>query len=243
MHFSGVHALSGVSLEINEGEIFSLIGPNGSGKSTLFNCINRFCVPRSGKIYFNNIELTQLAPHDINSIGISRTFQNLQNIPYMSLLDNVMLGMHTRITTKDMVRRWYQRKERYREEAMALEIMDFLGIANFESKYLSGQPYGIQKLVEIARALVSNPKLILLDEPAAGMNDQETLEVARIVTEIRDKLGITVLAVEHDMKFVMDISNRVGVLDSGKIITIGSPREVKKDPKVLEAYLGEGFDA
>lgn len=243
MHFSGVKALDHVSLAVREGEIFSLIGPNGSGKSTLFNCINRFCKPQTGNIFYNGIDLLSLKPHEIALCGISRTFQNLQNIPYMTLLNNVLLGAHQRISTKDTCKRWLSRIEREREDAFALEVMDFLGIANFESKYLSGQPYGIQKLVEIARALISKPKLILLDEPAAGMNEQESLEIAKIISEIRDVLGITVLVVEHDMNLVMNISDRVCVLDSGKILALGTPGEIKSNPEVINVYLGENVHA
>ena len=161
----------------------------------------------------------------------------------MTVLDNVLLGAHSRIDNHFTLNRWLFKGYREKEEAMALEIMEFLGIANYESKYMSGQPYGIQKLVEIARALIPKPKMILMDEPAAGMNDQETFEIARIISEIRDKLGITVLVVEHDMNLVMSISDRIGVLDTGKIVTIGKPEEVKNHPEVLKAYLGEGFDA
>ena len=239
MHFSGVHALDDVSFKVNKGEIFSLIGPNGSGKSTLFNCINGFCEPQKGDIKFNDIDLINSKPHEIVKHGISRTFQNLQNIPFMTLLDNILLGAHKRLTVRDTFNRWISRKEREREEALALEVMDFLGIANFEKKYLTGQPYGIQKLVEIARALICKPKLILMDEPAAGMNDQETLEIAKIISEIRDVLGITVLVVEHDMNLVMSISDRICVLDSGKILAMGIPEEVKNHPEVIKVFLGD----
>ena len=239
MNFSGVRALDDVSFNVNEGEIFSLIGPNGSGKSTLFNCINGFCIPQKGDIVYNDIDLLNSNPHQIVKHGISRTFQNLQNVPYMTLLDNVLLGAHHRLTVRDTFNRWISQKEREREEALALEIMDFLGIANFENKYLTGQPYGIQKLVEIARALICKPKLILMDEPAAGMNDQETLEIAKIISEIRDVLGITVLVVEHDMNLVMSISDRICVLDSGKILAMGIPEEVKNHPEVIKVFLGD----
>ncbi|MBT3478364.1 MAG: ABC transporter ATP-binding protein [Candidatus Marinimicrobia bacterium] len=243
MRFSGVVALKGVSLAVEDGEIFSLIGPNGSGKSTLFNCINGFNRPQEGGISYNGANLLKTASHNVIEAGISRTFQNIQNVPFMTVLDNVLLGAHSRIDNHFTLNRWLFKGYREKEEAMALEIMEFLGIANYESKYMSGQPYGIQKLVEIARALIPKPKMILMDEPAAGMNDQETFEIARIISEIRDKLGITVLVVEHDMNLVMSISDRIGVLDTGKIVTIGKPEEVKNHPEVLKAYLGEGFDA
>ena len=243
MHFSGVRALDDVSFRVKEGEIFSLIGANGSGKSTLFNCINRYCVPQDGSINYNELSLLDLPPHSIVELGIARTFQNLQNVPYMTLLDNILLGAHKQLSTADTIKRWISRKEREREEFMALEVMSFLGIDNYEAKYLSGQPYAIQKLVEIARALISKPKLILLDEPAAGMNEQETLEISKIILEIRDVLGITVLLVEHDMNLVMKISDRICVLESGKIIALGDPKEVKENPDVIRSYLGEDVNA
>ena len=205
-----------ITIQLDRSKSTLIVGQNGSGKSTLFNCINGFCKPQQGSMIYNNINLKSIKPHEIVKKGISRTFQNLQNVPYMTLLENVLLGAHRRLTVQDTINRWLSQKEREREESLALEIMDFLGIANFEKKYLSGQPYGIQKLAEIARALICKPKLILMDEPAAGMNDQETLEIAKIITEIRDILGITVLVVEHDMNLVMSISDRICVLDSGK---------------------------
>ncbi len=243
MRFAGVKALDGASLSVEEGEIFSLVGPNGSGKSTLFNCISGLTRPQGGSLHFGDLDLLSLAPHGIVGAGIARTFQNLQILPYMTVLDNVLLGAHHRIGLGDTLRRCCSPWQRAREEAMALEVLDFLGIVNFEGRYLGGQPYGIHKLVEIARALVAKPRLILLDEPAAGMNEQETLEIAKIITEIREDLGITAVVVEHDMRLVMEISDRVGVLDSGRLITVGRPEEVRQHPEVIRSFLGEAADA
>jgi len=243
MQFSGVVALDDVSFDVKEGEIFSLIGPNGSGKSTLFNCINGFNRPQQGSIEFNGIDLLKKKPHEVMKEGISRTFQNVQNVPFMTVLDNILLGAHCRINNFATLKRWVSRGQRLKEEAMGLEILDFLGIANYEQKYMTGQPYGIQKLTEIARALVGKPKLILMDEPAAGMNDQETFEIGKIISEIREDLGMTVLVVEHDMNLVMSISDRICVLDSGKVLALGEPEDVKKHPEVIKAFLGDSADA
>lgn len=243
VHFSGVVALDDVSVTVRDGSIFSLVGPNGSGKTTFFNCINGFVKPRQGKITFNHKNLLNCSSDKIINTGVARTFQNLENIPYMTVLDNVLLGNHSNISNSDTIQRWLSRGQREVEESVALDVLAFLGLANYERKYLSGQPYAIQKLVEIARALVSQPKIILIDEPAAGMNDQESMEMAKIITEIRDDLGITVLLVEHDMNLVMAVSDWICVLDSGQVLAQGSPAEIKSHPEVVKAFLGAGAHA
>lgn len=243
VYFSGVVALDDVSLTVPSGSIYSLVGANGSGKTTFFNCVNGFVKPRRGNIFFNDSNLLDRSPHEIIHAGISRTFQNLENIPYMTVLENVLLGNHTRISAEGTFQRWVSRKQREKEESDALKMLSFLGLANYEQKYLTGQPYAIQKLVEIARALVCRPQLIMIDEPAAGMNDQESMEMAKIITEIRDELGITVLLVEHDMNLVMGVSDRICVLDSGRVLAEGTPDEIKTHPEVVKAFIGEGADA
>ncbi len=172
MRFSGVVALNDVSLNVNRGEIFSLIGPNGSGKSTLFNCINGFNRPQKGGISYNGSDLCKTASHDVINTGISRTFQNIQNVPYMTVLDNVLLGAHSRIDAKFTLNRWIVKSYREKEDALALEIMDFFVSINYESKYMSGEPYGIHMLLEISSAVVHKPQSILMDEHVAVMNDQ-----------------------------------------------------------------------
>lgn len=241
VHFEGVVALNGFSLAVNDGEILGIIGPNGSGKTTFFNTISGFVKPDKGHISFNRREITHVSPHVIAELGIARTFQNLELFPYMTVLQNVMVGNHSHVTTKDALKNIYSRDERQRQEFQALEVLDFLGISGFEHSRPAGLPFGIQKLVELARALVMQPKLLLLDEPAAGLNEQETMEMGRIIKDIRDDLKITVLVVEHDMSLVMSISDRVVVLTSGETLTEGTPEEVKVNRDVVEVFLGSTY--
>lgn len=242
VHFEGLVALNDFSLSVDRGEIVALIGPNGSGKTTFFNTISRFVSPERGLITFGGQDITYFSAHQVSELGIARTFQNLELFPYLTVLENVLVGTHGRVSLGQAMKNMVSRAERQRQEFMALEILDFLGISGFEQSSPAGLPFGIQKLVELARALAVKPIFILLDEPAAGMNEQETREIGRIITDIRDELGITVLLVEHDMSLVMDISDRVAVMNSGELLAEGKPEEVKTDLQVLEVFLGAGFE-
>ena len=239
--FGGLKALDGVSLEINPGDIFALIGPNGAGKSTLFNCINGFHKPRKGSILFKGKELTRMSPHRISGMGIARTFQNVELFEGMTTMDNILAGRHrwirSGVVAHALLGKAHKEERKARDEA--LRILDFLGILSVEEKLVASLPFGIRRLIEIGRALASEPSLLLLDEPAAGMNDLETSEVAKIIMDIRTNLGIPVLLVEHDMNLVMSISDRICVLNSGRKLAEGNPREVRNDANVLEAYLGQ----
>lgn len=242
VHFEGLVALNDFSLSVDRGEIVALIGPNGSGKTTFFNTISRFVSSERGLITFGGQDITYFSAHQVSELGIARTFQNLELFPYLTVLENVLVGTHGRVSLGQAMKNMVSRAERQRQEFMALEILDFLGISGFEQSSPAGLPFGIQKLVELARSLAVKPIFILLDEPAAGMNEQETREIGRIITDIRDELGITVLLVEHDMSLVMDISDRVAVMNSGELLAEGKPEEVKTDLQVLEVFLGAGFE-
>lgn len=219
-----------------------LVGPNGSGKTTFFNTISGFVNPGRGQIFFNGKEITHTPPHEIPRLGIARTFQNLELFPYMTVLQNVMVGAHNHLLARDALKNLFSRNERERQELLALETLDFVGITGFERSRVAGLPFGIQKLVELARALATRPKLLLLDEPSSGMNEQETAEMGRIIGDIREDLGITILVVEHDMSLVMSISDRVTVLTSGEILAEGTPTEVKSNRDVIEAFLGSNSE-
>ncbi len=238
--FGGVHAVEGLSFSIKEGSIHSVIGPNGAGKTTLFNLITGIYQPSTGHIFLGDIQITGKPPHELAQLGMCRTFQNLQICFNMSALDNVMVGMHLHLNQSFLggmlalpaIRR---REKACREEAAAL--MEFAGVGAYVNADADSMPYGALKRLEIARALAAKPRILLLDEPAAGLNHTETAEIDTLIQKVAES-GVTVVLVEHDMKLVMNISDHILVLDYGKKLAEGSAAEVRANPEVIAAYLG-----
>lgn len=242
LRFTGVTALNNVSLEIPKGGIFAAIGPNGAGKTTLLNCVSRFYTPQHGAIQFEESNLLSYTAYDVNRIGIARSFQNIELFRNLTVEENILIGLHHRVhatTLAQILQLPKARKAERQARDQAYEVMEQLGIVDHAQHVAGELAYGVQKRVDIARALVSRPKMLLLDEPAAGMNEAETGALGEWMAELPGRLGVTVVLVEHDMSLVMGISHRIAVFDFGSLIAVGTPKEISSNPLVIEAYLGK----
>jgi len=251
MDFGGLRAVDSVTLEVFEGDIAALIGPNGAGKTTFFNCITGIYNPTKGDILLHpkgmkTRRLNGLKPNKVTEMGLARTFQNIRLFPDMTVLENVMIGRHCRTNSgifRAVVRGKAVREEERQIVESSYQLLEKVGLADFANEFSKNLPYGAQRRLEIARAMATDPFLLLLDEPAAGMNPHETSDLEKLICKISAEEEIAILLIEHDMKLVMHISDPIYVMEYGKKIAEGSPREIKDNPKVIEAYLGEETDA
>ena len=245
VRFGGVLAVNDVSFDVRRGEVFTLIGPNGAGKTTVFNLISRIYTPTTGTMEWagpeGRIDLTAQAPHQVASLGIARTFQNIELFEHASVLHNLLIGRHIRRETRlwaDMLFTGRVRAAEVRAREKAEEIIEFLDLQHYRDTLVAGLPYGVRKVVELARALCTEPQLLLLDEPSSGLNVEETEDMAFWIQDIQQDLGISVLMVEHDMSLVSKVSDRVLAMNQGEVVALGTPKEVQAHPGVIEAYLG-----
>ena len=240
--FGGVKALNDVSFGVDKGEIFTIIGPNGAGKSTLFNVISRIYEPNRGEIYFENQNISKTKPHNISKLGIARTFQNLELFENATVLQNLLLGRHIYKRTNILSEVFFTPSARKQEHEYRLkveEVIDFLDLQHYRDTLINGLPYGVRKNVELARALCTDPKLLLLDEPSSGLTNEETIDLGFWIKDIQSLLGITIIMIEHDMSFVNKVSDRILALNYGKILASGLPEDIKNNADVKQAYMGE----
>ena len=243
LKFGGVQALKDVSFDIEENSLFAIIGPNGAGKTSILNCINGIYKSTSGSIDIFDKDIINLEPDEIANMGVSRTFQNIELFENMTTLDNILIGAHRHVNYGPIRSLLFSKKVRDEEEKarqITENVIDFLEIEEYRYSYILSLPYGIQKRIELARALAMEPKVLLLDEPAAGMNNEETEDIARFILDIHEELGVTVILIDHDMNMVMDIATEVVVMDFGEKLFQGNPKDAAKDQKVIDAYLGVG---
>jgi len=241
LSFGGVGALEEIGFDVKEGDIFAIIGPNGAGKTCILNCINGFYRPQKGEIYFHGQRITRLRPDKIALLGISRTFQSIQLYTGLSTVDNLMAARHFKFKSTWLEGALYfgrAHREEVEHRKAVEEIIDFLEIQKYRKTAVGALPYGVRKRIDLGRALAQEPKLLLLDEPMAGMNVEEKEDMARFILDVQEERGITIILIEHDMGVVMDITDRIMVIDFGRKIAEGVPEQIKSNPEVIKAYLG-----